>query len=321
MSRSTQQNLGDLMFALCVNFLLYCALIIVFYMLITFYLEEETSQTQQGYSKVATREDGEQEEEEEDDEEEDDEDEEDDKEEEVEEKKTSDNESDKGLELVERKKPGQSSLMQHSPQAPSHDSPYTIVSGRKSLSSPDLLSASIGAAVEAVTSIASSTIAAATGSNPKAASAAAVASESESGESPELAASVSASGSSSSSVNLSSQSTLTKMIRKVVFYAMGLITTFSIWGIVQERMLTQPYDGVYFKYSYGLIFLNRLGGLLLSVSLMSYFRVAWVHSPLWEYSFPSVANMLSSWCQYEALKYVSFPTQTLSKAFKVVPVM
>ena len=31
--------------------------------------------------------------------------------------------------------------------------------------------------------------------------------------------------------------------------------------------------------------------------------------------------MLSSWCQYEALKYVSFPMGTLAKAFKMVPVM
>ena len=32
----------------------------------------------------------------------------------------------------------------------------------------------------------------------------------------------------------------------------------------------------------------------------------------YEYSFPAVSNMLSSWCQYEALKYVTFPTQVLS---------
>jgi len=31
--------------------------------------------------------------------------------------------------------------------------------------------------------------------------------------------------------------------------------------------------------------------------------------------------MLSSWCQYEALQYVTFPTQTLSKSFKLVPIM
>ena len=31
--------------------------------------------------------------------------------------------------------------------------------------------------------------------------------------------------------------------------------------------------------------------------------------------------MLSSWCQYEALKYVSFPTQMLFKCFKLAPIM
>jgi adenosine 3'-phospho 5'-phosphosulfate transporter B2 len=67
------------------------------------------------------------------------------------------------------------------------------------------------------------------------------------------------------------------------------------------------------------VFLNRLGGLILSACLMSYFKIQWVQSPLWEYSFPSVANMLSSWCQYKALEYVTFPTQMLAKAFKILP--
>ena len=31
--------------------------------------------------------------------------------------------------------------------------------------------------------------------------------------------------------------------------------------------------------------------------------------------------MLSSWCQYEALRYVSFPATTLFKSFKLAPVM
>lgn len=32
-------------------------------------------------------------------------------------------------------------------------------------------------------------------------------------------------------------------------------------------------------------------------------------APLYEFSFCSISNILSSWCQYEALKYVNFPTQ------------
>ncbi|XP_012508012.1 PREDICTED: adenosine 3'-phospho 5'-phosphosulfate transporter 1-like [Propithecus coquereli] len=44
-------------------------------------------------------------------------------------------------------------------------------------------------------------------------------------------------------------------------------------------------------------------------------------APMYQYSFASLSNVLSSWCQYEALKFVSFPTQVLAKASKVLPVM
>ena len=111
------------------------------------------------------------------------------------------------------------------------------------------------------------------------------------------------------------------VIQRAIFCAVGFNVSFGIWGLMQERILTQTYGGEFFEYSYGLVFLNRLGGLALSASLMNYYKVEMVMSPLWEYSFPSVANMLSSWCTYEALKYVSFPTQMLAKAFKMVPVM
>lgn len=44
-------------------------------------------------------------------------------------------------------------------------------------------------------------------------------------------------------------------------------------------------------------------------------------APLYKYSYCSLSNIMSSWCQYEALKYVSFPTQVLAKASKIIPVM
>ena len=110
-------------------------------------------------------------------------------------------------------------------------------------------------------------------------------------------------------------------MQRLAYCAAGLVVSFCIWGLVQERILTQTYCGEFFEYSYGLVFMNRLGGLIFSSYLMYYFKVPWVQSALWEHSFPSVANMLSSWCQYEALKYVSFPTAMLAKAFKTLPVM
>ena len=117
------------------------------------------------------------------------------------------------------------------------------------------------------------------------------------------------------------EGTKDEVLQRLVLCAGGLIISFCFWGLLQERMLTQTYDGEYFTYSYGLVFQSRVVGLLLSGFLMWYLKQEWEFAPLWEYSFPSVANMLSSWCQYEALRYVSFPTQMLAKGFKMVPVM
>jgi hypothetical protein len=112
-----------------------------------------------------------------------------------------------------------------------------------------------------------------------------------------------------------------EVIELVVFCSLGLLVSFGAMGLFQERILTIPYDGEFFVYSYGLVFVNRFMGLVMSCALWKYFDLKWTPSPLWEYSFPSVANMMSSWCQYEALKYVTFPTQMLFKAFKIVPTM
>mmetsp|Transcript_6774 Transcript_6774/g.10212 ORF Transcript_6774/g.10212 Transcript_6774/m.10212 type:complete len:501 (-) Transcript_6774:350-1852(-) len=118
--------------------------------------------------------------------------------------------------------------------------------------------------------------------------------------------------------------TKNQVLSQLAFCAVGLNACFLVWGVLQERMLTQTYgpDEEYFTYSYMLVFTNRLGGLVLSAVLMYLYKPAIeTRAMLYEYSFPSVSNMLSSWCQYEALKYVSFPTQMLSKCFKLVPIM
>merc|ERR1719242_2161648 len=44
-------------------------------------------------------------------------------------------------------------------------------------------------------------------------------------------------------------------------------------------------------------------------------------APLWKYLAISLSNVGASFCQYEALKYVSFPVQILGKSFKMMPVM
>ena len=93
----------------------------------------------------------------------------------------------------------------------------------------------------------------------------------------------------------------------------------------QERMLTRKYPrltGEDFTYSYALVFTNRFWTMIMSGMLLVYLKPRTSRSTvIYEYCLPSISNMLSSWCQYEALRYVSFPAVTLFKSFKLAPVM
>lgn len=116
-----------------------------------------------------------------------------------------------------------------------------------------------------------------------------------------------------------------QVVKRLVFCSLMLNITFVMWGALQERMLTRRYPrytGEYFTYSYALVFTNRFWTLIMSAGLMLYLKPRASRSTvIYEYSFPSISNMLSSWCQYEALRYVSFPATTLFKSFKLAPVM
>ena len=119
--------------------------------------------------------------------------------------------------------------------------------------------------------------------------------------------------------------TKTQVLQRLAFCSLMLNAIFVMWGALQERMLTRRYPrytGEYFTYSYALVFTNRFWTLIMSSMLMIYLKPRRSQTTvLYEYSFPSISNMLSSWCQYEALRYVSFPATTLFKSFKLAPVM
>jgi hypothetical protein len=116
-----------------------------------------------------------------------------------------------------------------------------------------------------------------------------------------------------------------KVIQRLLFCSLMLNVTFVTWGALQERMLTRKYPrhtGDYFTYSYALVFTNRFWTLVMSGILLWYLKPRLSRSTvIYEFSFTSISNLLSSWCQYEALKYVSFPATTLFKSFKLAPVM
>ena len=245
-----QANLADLIYTLCVNFLLYVVLILVFYMLVRFYLEEDPEYSGgHDYARVPTCDSAEE-----------------------------------GVELMG--------------------------SASASIDENDVKKTASSELIEA-----STTEDKVAGGAPGAGAAGC----------DKAATKKHRRTSSGSFLNINEwgepEGTKEEVVQRAIFCAVGFNVSFGIWGLLQERILTQTYNGDFFEFSYGLVFINRLGGLVLSACLMYYYKVDFVMTPLWEYSFPSVANMLSSWCQYEALKYVSFPTQMLAKAFKMVPVM
>ncbi|KAM9704215.1 adenosine 3'-phospho 5'-phosphosulfate transporter 1 [Menidia menidia] len=119
-----------------------------------------------------------------------------------------------------------------------------------------------------------------------------------------------------------------KQAVKLIFCAAGLQASYLTWGVLQERVMTRSYgattpgeEGERFKDSQFLVFMNRILALTVAGLWCVLFKQPRHGAPMYKYSFASLSNVMSSWCQYEALKYISFPTQVLAKASKVIPVM
>ena len=112
---------------------------------------------------------------------------------------------------------------------------------------------------------------------------------------------------------------------KLAFCFMGLQISYILWGLVQEYLMTQDYAAGKFKSSSFCVFGNRILALLISLGIVLFRKYTsstpTKEAPFYYYAPSSISNTLSSWAQYEALKFLSFPTQTLSKSCKIIPVM
>ncbi|GAB4820926.1 hypothetical protein N2152v2_007972 [Parachlorella kessleri] len=107
-------------------------------------------------------------------------------------------------------------------------------------------------------------------------------------------------------------------------YFLAIVACFSLYSLLQERLMTRPFgaQGEVFKNSLFIILVNRVvtvavAGAALALTEHSLRPAA----PVYLFAVPSVANVVASAAQYEALKYVSFPLQALAKCAKTVPVM
>lgn len=133
---------------------------------------------------------------------------------------------------------------------------------------------------------------------------------------------------------------------RICYCFFGLMTSYLVWGLLQEKIITQPYETTtaeghrieeHFHDSQFLVFANRLLAFLIALiylcmrnrfgqmqqptSAVAMIGQVTGSAPLFKYSFASFSNIMSAWFQYEALKFVNFPTQVLAKSCKIIPVM
>jgi D-alanyl-lipoteichoic acid acyltransferase DltB (MBOAT superfamily) len=112
----------------------------------------------------------------------------------------------------------------------------------------------------------------------------------------------------------------------LMYCASGLLVSYLIWGLLQERIMAYDYSESgtgreRFKNSQFLVFMNRILAFFVACIAVTARRVKSRQPPLYKYSYGSFSNIMSSWCQYEALKFVSFPVQVrLSLCMQVASV-
>lgn len=69
--------------------------------------------------------------------------------------------------------------------------------------------------------------------------------------------------------------------------------------------------GELFTNSQFIVFANRILAFLVACAALLFVKQKMHDAPLYKYSYSSFSNIMSSWCQYEALKFVSFPVQVI----------
>lgn len=120
---------------------------------------------------------------------------------------------------------------------------------------------------------------------------------------------------------------------RVMMCVAGIIGSLMLYALLQERIMTKPYlngseeegeEGEYFKNTLVLVFANRFAAAFVAAMVLV-FKGEFVElknkAPVYKYFMISVSNVIATSCQYEALKWVTLPTQTLAKCAKMIPVM
>jgi len=115
---------------------------------------------------------------------------------------------------------------------------------------------------------------------------------------------------------------------KGIVYAIGIVVSLVTYSYCQERIMTRPFvvkgEERLFTETGFLVLANRLSAAAAAAVMLVAFdgvRALAPQAPIDRFPLVSVANLLATTCQYEALKWISLPTQALLKCAKLIPVM
>ncbi|PXF44802.1 Adenosine 3'-phospho 5'-phosphosulfate transporter 1 [Gracilariopsis chorda] len=136
-----------------------------------------------------------------------------------------------------------------------------------------------------------------------------------------------------SSLPLSKRRPVRSLTRRDAFHAslcaVAIMSTLMVYSLLQERIMTRPYTSrtsltAFFPHSLFLVLANRLLAALMA-AVVILIRRERAHlqpvAPVTEYISVSISNVVATSCQYEALKWLTFPTVTIGKCAKMLPVM
>jgi len=109
----------------------------------------------------------------------------------------------------------------------------------------------------------------------------------------------------------------------LIFCFIGLQASYLTWGYVQEKVMTKEYSTGRFPSATFCVFSNRALAVLVAAGMTLINHKGKLNIPASYFAFApcALSNSLSSFGQYQALRYVAFPLQTISKSTKVIPVM
>mmetsp|Transcript_20699 Transcript_20699/g.62393 ORF Transcript_20699/g.62393 Transcript_20699/m.62393 type:complete len:363 (-) Transcript_20699:293-1381(-) len=108
----------------------------------------------------------------------------------------------------------------------------------------------------------------------------------------------------------------------VAWCVAGILGSLLLYGVMQERIMAEPFRGERFTHSLLLVLCNRLTTFAVAAATLLVRGLdARPQAPLYAYAAVSLSNVVATTCQYEALRYLSFPLQTLGKTSKMLPVM